>query len=77
MVFFFRFSKEIHLNNIFKRIPSIFLSSIQEEKAREYRRELKKEKRSKRHDDGGGDDMDPAMAALMGFSGFGSSSKKS
>ena len=52
---------------------------MQEEKAREYRRERKKEKKRKEaEDDSGGGmmGMDPDMAAIMGFGGFGSSSKK-
>jgi len=52
----------------------------EEEKAREYRRERKKEKKRKEaEDDSGGGGMmgmDPDMAAIMGFGGFGSSSKK-
>jgi len=52
----------------------------EEEKAREYRRERKKEKKRKEAEDdsgmGGMMGMDPDMAAIMGFGGFGSSSKK-
>ena len=50
----------------------------EEEKAREYRKEKRKEKKRKLQkddvDEGGG--MDPSMAAIMGFGGFGTSSKK-
>ena len=52
----------------------------EEEKAREYRKEKRKEKKRKAQkddddlDEGGG--IDPAMAAIMGFGGFGTSSKK-
>ncbi|CAG0920756.1 unnamed protein product [Notodromas monacha] len=53
----------------------------EEEKLKEYRREKRKE-RKRRHDgsdmvgdDELGSDMDPSMAAMMGFSGFGSSKK--
>ena len=49
----------------------------EEEKAREYRKEKRKEKKRKLQkddvDEGG---MDPSMAAIMGFGGFGTSSKK-
>jgi len=49
----------------------------EEEKAREYRREKKKEKKRKEESDDAIEGMDPEMAAIMGFGGFGSSSKKS
>jgi len=55
----------------------------EEEKAKEYRREKRKEKKQRgRGDDDAGssaitEGMDPEMAAIMGFSGFNSSSKKS
>ena len=49
----------------------------EEEKAREYRKEKRKEKKRKlQKDDLDGGGMDPSMAAIMGFSGFGTSSKK-
>merc|ERR1712111_262093 len=48
----------------------------EEEKAREYRREKKKEKKRKDDSEDAIQGMDPEMAAIMGFGGFGSSSKK-
>ncbi|XP_055337302.1 zinc finger matrin-type protein 2-like [Paramacrobiotus metropolitanus] len=50
----------------------------EEEKYREYKREKKQEKKRKAEiQDSGedGDGMDPDMAAMMGFSGFGTSKK--
>lgn len=50
----------------------------EEEKAREYRKEKRKDKKRKlqKEDDSlDGMGMDPAMAATMGFSGFGSSKR--
>lgn len=47
---------------------------IQEEKLKEYRKEKKKEKKRK-HDDLDDEPQQDEMAALMGFSGFGSSKK--
>ena len=47
---------------------------FQEEKLREYRREKRKEKKGGIETSGSGFDSD--MAAVMGFSGFGTSSKK-
>lgn len=48
--------------------------SIQEEKLKEYRKEKKKEKKRK-HDELDDEPQNDEMAALMGFSGFGSSKK--
>ena len=49
----------------------------EEEKAREYRKEKRKEKKRKLQKDDVSDSfgLDPAMAATMGFSGFGSSKR--
>lgn len=47
----------------------------QEEKMREYRREKKKERKRKHDDDDDQPEMNDEMAAMMGFSGFGSSKK--
>lgn len=53
---------------------NIDLIFIQEEKQKAYRKEKRKEKKRKHEEtDVGG--MDPAMAELMGFSGFGGSKK--
>uniref|UniRef100_A0A061S4H3 U4/U6.U5 tri-snRNP component SNU23 n=1 Tax=Tetraselmis sp. GSL018 TaxID=582737 RepID=A0A061S4H3_9CHLO len=46
------------------------------ERQREERREKKKEKKKAAEDDDGGEEGDPDMMALMGFGGFGTSSKK-
>lgn len=52
----------------------------QEEKMKEYRREKRKErkKRGRGHEDTTeeGEELDPEMAAVMGFSGFGGTKKK-
>lgn len=50
---------------------------FQEEKVKEYRKEKRKERKRKANDDDFDIDqgMDPEMAALMGFSGFGGSKK--
>lgn len=45
----------------------------EEEKLREYRREKRKERKRKHQESS--EDIDPDMAATMGFSGFGSSKK--
>lgn len=50
----------------------------EEEKLREYRREKRKDIKKRKHDEvsaGADDDGDDEMAAMMGFSGFGSSKK--
>merc|ERR1711997_1255601 len=48
----------------------------EEEKAREYRKEKRKEKKRKLEKDNADNfGLDPAMAATMGFSGFGSSKR--
>ncbi|KAF6023964.1 ZMAT2 [Bugula neritina] len=50
----------------------------EEEKQKAYRKERRKEKKRQHSaltDDDGGGGMDPQMAAMMGFSGFGGSSK--
>lgn len=51
----------------------------QEEKVKEYRKEKRKERKRKANDDDDDFDidqgMDPEMAAMMGFSGFGGSKK--
>ncbi|CAH1777747.1 unnamed protein product [Owenia fusiformis] len=47
----------------------------EEEKQRAYRREKRKAQKRKADDTETGGNMDPDMAALMGFSGFGSSKK--
>ena len=49
-------------------------SLLQEEKHKAYRREKKKNKR-KAGEAGLDNDMDPDMAAVMGFSGFGGAKK--
>ena len=49
---------------------------FQEEKLREYRREKRKEKKGGIETSGSGSGFDSDMAAVMGFSGFGTSSKK-
>ncbi|XP_067141412.1 zinc finger matrin-type protein 2 [Centruroides vittatus] len=46
----------------------------EEEKLKEYRREKRKERKRKSHDSRD-DEIDPEMAAIMGFSEFGSSKK--
>lgn len=46
----------------------------EEEKLKEYRREKRKEKKRKAHEAFDGD-VDPEMASIMGFSGFGGSKK--
>ena len=46
----------------------------EEERQREKRKEARKQKKRKLEPDGSGD-IDPAMAAMMGFSGFGGSKK--
>lgn len=51
---------------------------LQEEKVKEYRKEKRKERKRKANDDDDFDidqGMDPEMAAMMGFSGFGGSKK--
>ena len=51
---------------------------MQEEKVKEYRKEKRKERKRKAKDDDDFDideGMDPEMAAMMGFSGFGGSKK--
>ncbi|XP_054755060.2 zinc finger matrin-type protein 2-like [Lytechinus pictus] len=47
----------------------------EEEKHKAYQREKRKE-RKRRADDRGIDGMDPDMASMMGFAGFGSNKKK-
>ncbi|XP_023349418.1 zinc finger matrin-type protein 2 [Eurytemora carolleeae] len=47
----------------------------EEERAKEYKKEKRKEKKRKTDDDGDELGGDPAMMALMGFSGFGGSKK--
>ena len=48
----------------------------EEEKAREYRKEKRKEKKRKLEKDNADNfGLDPAMAATMGFGGFGSSKR--
>ncbi|XP_065885453.1 zinc finger matrin-type protein 2-like [Dysidea avara] len=48
----------------------------EEEKVKEYRKEKRKERKRKPRDDDDLDEgMDPEMAAMMGFSGFGGSKK--
>ena len=50
----------------------------EEERAKEYRRDRKQEKKRKVEEEEAQDDtdgMDPDMAAMMGFGGFGSSKK--
>lgn len=50
---------------------------FQEDKLREYRRDKRKEKKNVASDmSDSASGIDPDMAAIMGFSGFGSSSKK-
>lgn len=51
-----------------------FIFNFQEEKLKEYRKEKKKEKKRK-HDELDDEPQNDDMAALMGFSGFGSSKK--
>lgn len=50
------------------------LSHFQEEKAKAHKKEKRKERKRKAEDEGL-EESDPDMAALMGFSGFGSSKK--
>lgn len=55
--------------------------AIQEDKMKEYRREKRRErkKRGRGQKDAGeeeGEEIDPEMAAIMGFSGFGGTKKK-
>ena len=63
------------------KIRKLIVFSLQEEKQKAYRREKRKERKRKHNsiDDesggGGSGGMDPDMAAMMGFSGFGGSSK--
>lgn len=52
----------------------MFFFYLQEEKQKAYRRERKKAGKRKADEDY--DDVDPDMAAVMGFSGFGSASAK-
>ena len=55
---------------------SLSFGSFQEEKQKAYKREKRKERKRKAGDaDLDGQDMDPDMASLMGFSGFGTSKK--
>ena len=49
--------------------------TFQEEKQKAYRKEKRKERKRKAESDLDGGDMDPDMAALMGFAGFGGSKK--
>lgn len=58
-------------SNILNLICSLH---FQEEKLKEYRKEKKKEKKRK-HDDLDDEPQNDDMAALMGFSGFGTSKK--
>lgn len=57
----------------------LFDHVLQEEKVKEYRKEKRKERKRKAANDDDDFDidqgMDPEMAALMGFSGFGGSKK--
>ncbi len=56
----------------------LFCFCSKEEKLREYRREKRKDIKKRKHDEvsaGADDDGDDEMAAMMGFSGFGSSKK--
>lgn len=65
MFLYFIFEKNIHI---------IYVAYFQEEKLKEYRKEKKKDKKRK-HDDLEDEPQNDEMAALMGFSGFGSSKK--
>ena len=50
---------------------------LQEEKQKAYRRDKRKDRKRKADDSGEGTSgMDPDMAAIMGFAGFGGSAKK-
>jgi hypothetical protein len=51
---------------------TILLCCTQEERQREKRKEARKQKKRKLEPEG---DIDPEMAAMMGFSGFGGSKK--
>lgn len=55
------------------------MSLFQEEKSREYRRDRRAEKKQKEKEEAAeamsGFEADPDVAAMMGFSGFGSSKK--
>ena len=51
-----------------------FVILFQEEKQKAYKKEKRKERKRKADDDVDAD-VDPDMAAMMGFSGFGSSKK--
>ena len=78
---------ENHKEMVFWQINSAVISnsdtcsrcpfgSLQEEKQKAYKREKRKERKRKAGDaDLDGQDMDPDMASLMGFSGFGTSKK--
>ena len=62
------------------KVRKLIVFLQQEEKQKAYRREKRKERKRKHNsvDDesgGGSGGMDPDMAAMMGFSGFGGSSK--
>ena len=57
------------------KLRHIIFSFLQEEKQKVYRREKRKERKRKATDDLDGAEMDPDMAAIMGFSGFGTSKK--
>lgn len=52
-----------------------FVIYFQEEKQKAYKREKKKDRKRKANDANLDPDIDPEMASLMGFAGFGGSSK--
>lgn len=70
--------EEVILNCTYNLNSNIFnlicLLHFQEEKLKEYRKEKKKEKKRK-HDELDDEPQNDDMAALMGFSGFGTSKK--
>ncbi len=72
------YCKVIHTNLRFfgSNSHQCYCFAFQEEKQKAYKREKRKERKRKAGDaDLDGQDMDPDMAALMGFSGFGTSKK--
>lgn len=58
----------------------MYLLCVQEEKMKEYRREKRRERkkrgRGQEEATDEGEELDPEMAAVMGFSGFGGTKKK-